>query len=767
MKTTTLLKAGLLGTAAWAMPALAQQVSTPTTSTDGTPKEAQPNTVAGTTPDATTPDRDASEIIVTARKRAESLQDVPLSVSVVSGTRLQEQNIGTIESLNQVAAGFVFRRTPNNTPNLTLRGLGTGTAIDSFEQSVATFIDGTYAGRGQEFNAALFDFDRVEVIRGAQASLLSKNTSLGAISLTTRKPGDTFKINAVGSYEFELGSYNFEAGVDLPLSETIKLRVSGKYDVQHGWVRDVLQGNDVPHNRSASIRGILAFTPSDSIDATLLYQYYDNNTRGLPWEAYNDPTGQIASLNVLAGYNGFETRVDRSKAEGSSFGQTYDKTHGSRAIGTINFNFGEGFTLTSVTSYSDFDQDRYRDTDFQVGDYVDSFYFIGNRQFQQEFRISSPAEGQFIDYLAGVNYYHERWLYNDNLRAQCVGCSALQLSRFTTRGAFRTSDRQTTEDYAAFGQVNVHFTDALTASGGLRYTNDKRRAALERVLITPGAYSQVANQPYPLTTLRRKENNVDGSIGLNWKAMSNLLLYVSASKGTKGGGFINTATNASTPAGAIAAEYGKETAKTYEIGEKLSLPNGGFFNVTLFRTDVSDFQQAIFISPNFVTTSRDLRAKGVEIESSIQLLPGLRLNGQVAYADTRRRDGTRLRPPGAPKWSGNGSITLRQPVTDKLTFTGDVGAEFRTQLFLTDENLTQGYNGNVTTNFIPRGQGYYMINARAGIRSRDGWELAVIGKNLNDKLIYTYGVGYSLIGPGAYVFTNQPRTIALQLSVQY
>ena len=347
------------------------------------------------------------------------------------------------------------------------------------------------------------------------------------------------------------------------------------------------------------------------------------------------------------------------------------------------------------------------------------------------------------------------------------GCSPAQLAIFTTRGTNATNDDQYTTNWAAFAQANLHFTDTLTLSGGVRYTREKRYAIQNRDTIVPGVLTAVIYQGFPTTRLDRRENNVDGSIGLNWKPMPNLLVYASAAKGTKSGGFFNLPTNPTTPVGRAGAEYGNETAKTYEIGEKLSLPNGGFFNVTFFRTDISDFQQAVFVNPTFLTTQRDLRSQGVEIESAIQLLPGLRAQGQVAYANTRRKDAGHFAPPGAPKWTGNASLVLRQPVTDNLTFTGDIGAEFRTSIFLTDENLTQGFGGNFSTLYVPRGQGYYFLNARAGIKSSNGWEVALIGKNLNDKLVYQYAVGYTFIAPGAYVMANQPRTIALQLSVHY
>lgn len=712
-------------------------------------------------------DTSASEIIVTARKRAESAQDVPLSIAVISGTKLQEQNLNSIESLQSVTAGLVIRKTPNNIVNLTLRGLGTGSAVDSFEQSVATFIDGTYAGRGAEFNAALFDFDRIEVIRGAQASLLSKNTSLGAISLTTRKPGDVLAANITASHDFSLGSNTIDAGIDIPLSDTLKVRLAGKFEDQHGYIDNTYYDDKVPRSKNMAGRIIVKYTPTDSLDVTVMYQHYRNRGKGIGVEYYLDPFGQVASLAALAGDTTFETKQDRSKAESSDlFGESYEHTSGNRAVATINYELPSGHTLTSVTSYSDFDSRRQRDTDFIVGDYVNAFYYTANRQFQQELRITSPAEGQFLDYVVGGSYFHEKWLYDDDTFAQCIGCSPAQLAAFPLRGRTQSHDDQRTRDWAAFGQVNLHFTDTLTLSGGVRYTNERRSALLSRTATVPGLLAVILYPPFSPVTLRRKESNVDGSLGVNWKPTNNLLVYVSASKGTKSGGFINFATNPTTPAGALAAEYGNETAHTYEVGGKLTLPAGGFFNVTVFRTDISNFQQAIFINPTYLTTQRDLRSQGVEVETGVQVIPGIRLSGQVTYADTARRDAGHLRPPGAPKWSGNANVSVRQPLTDTLSFTGDFGLEFRSDLFLTDEDRTIGYPG-APNNVIPRSDAYGIINARAGIKSQDGWELALVGKNLNNRHVLQYGTPASLIGTASYVAPNAPRTVAIQVSYKY
>ncbi|MBY8824341.1 TonB-dependent receptor [Sphingomonas colocasiae] len=708
----------------------------------------------------------ANEIVITARKRAESLQDVPMSVAVISGDRLVEQNIGQIENLQSVTAGLIVRKTPNNLVNLTLRGLGTGTAIDAFEQSVATFVDGTYAGRGPEFNAALFDFQRVEIIRGAQASLLSKNTSLGAISLVTQKPGRDFGFNVTGTWDLELGSRSLEAGVDLPLSDIVQVRVAGKYDDQHGYVYNSYFDKDVPRTKNAAGRITLAAQPSDGLDLTLMYQYFQVRQKGMPWEIYSDPSGNLAALSAFAGYPTLEIGANYRQSEGSAQGQSYDRTSGNRIVGTINYEIGGGHTITSVTGYSDFDSERWRDTDLLPGDYLNGTYLQSNKQFQQEIRLSSPAEGQFLDYVVGASYFHEKWFFSDRVVSQCIGCPAALTTgtgRFTLRGSWVSQDHQTTRDLATFAQVNLNFSDTLTLSGGARYTNSRRRATLQRETLVPGAATTVIYQAFAPVTLRRKENNVDGSVALNWKPSSRLMLYGSYSKGTKAGGFNNSATNPSTVAGAMQTEYGNETAHTVEIGEKLTLPGGGFFNVAVFQTNIKGFQQATFNGSFFNITGEDLRARGVEAEAALPLGSNLRLQGQLTYADTVRK-ATGLNPPGAPKWSGNVSLNLEdQEISNGLALNGNVGVEFRSHIFLTNEENTIGFPGR-PNNVVPDSPGYGLINARLGLKADAGWEVALVGRNLNNKKVFEYSVPISFVGNGSYVMLNRPRTVALQLT---
>ncbi len=296
-------------------------------------------------------------------------------------------------------------------------------------------------------------------------------------------------------------------------------------------------------------------------------------------------------------------------------------------------------------------------------------------------------------------------------------------------------------------------------------THEDRSALLSRDVITPGLLTVLLYPGFSPTRLSRSVTYVDGSIGANYKATDDMLIYASASKGTKTGGFLNITADPTTPAGAAKAEYGEETAYTYELGAKLSLPHAGFLNIALFQTDIHHFQQALYQNPSFVTTARNLRSRGAEVELGFQIIDGVRLQGQLAYIDAVRLDTPEhFRALAAPEWSGNANLSVAQPISDSLTFKSDLGAEFRSMIYLTDREATLGYRAG---NVIPSSDGYVKFNARIAIESEQGWGAAIVGRNLTNRKTYEYGAPEAFIGQAALLSVTQPRTIALQLSYKY
>ena len=170
----------------------------------------------------------AGAIVVTARRRVETVQDVPASISLVTAADLQHQNIVNVTDLSSAFSGVVVNNAPNNNAAVSVRGLGTPSASFGFDQSVSLFVDGVYAGRSRDYNTALFDASRVELLRGTQTAILGKNTSLGAISVVSREPGREFSFNGSLTHELELGSTTADIGVDVPVTDTLAIRVASQ-----------------------------------------------------------------------------------------------------------------------------------------------------------------------------------------------------------------------------------------------------------------------------------------------------------------------------------------------------------------------------------------------------------------------------------------------------------------------------------------------------------------------------------------------------------
>jgi iron complex outermembrane receptor protein len=703
---------------------------------------------------------DPSEILVTARKRAESLENVPAAVTVISGLKLEKENLNNYDQLQTFTSGLVIRRNANNQATISIRGLGGGTVIDSFDQSVASFFDGTYVGRGPEFNAAIFDVSSVQLLKGGQASLLSKNTSLGAIVLTTRTPGKDFGFDLTGTQEFRFGSTSLQGGVDIPLSDTVQVRLAGQFQDEQGWIYNRARDTHDPVTRTAAGRITVHWTPVDTFDATLMYQHYDVRQNGFSDRIVNDPLGNLAHLSALNGDTNF--RVGQQNSNSAIFGDSKDNTHGDRAILTANYKMGS-YTLTSVSSYSDFDEKRLFDSDYIVGDYLNAAPHPSNTQQTQEFRIASPTgEDHPFDFVAGAFLYHEKWIYRRSIDAICQPCDAAAHAAYVLTGAFNESDHQNTTTVSLFQQSNLRVTNHITAGLGLRYTHEKRSATLQRDVVTPGPLINVLYNAIPRTTLRRKEDDIDGVATLQYKFNPDLVVYASASKGTKGGGFQNAPTTAS------GAAYKQEKAYSEEIGLKIKLPRNGYFNIDVYNTYVKDFQQSLYTGVAFLFAPRNIRSQGVEADAAIPLSDYLRLEGSVTYQNTRRKDhtaGYNTHPFGAPLWSGNVNLNYNRPIDDKYSLDASAGIEFRSLSYLTDEELTLGDKHASATAVVPPSAAYGKINARLGIQHRDGWEIALIGLNLNNVNTLTYGFPVSLIGRGAIGFYAKPRTVALQFSI--
>ncbi|WP_310533711.1 TonB-dependent receptor [Novosphingobium sp.] len=695
-------------------------------------------------------DETDGEILVTARTRAESVQDVPATVGVITQEAITNSGATNLQQLATVAPGLNMTKAPTgNEIGVTIRGLGSAPGVPSFDSSVSLFVDGVYAPRSREFAASLFDVERIEVIRGTQAALLGKNTSLGAINLISRKPGDTFAVDARASYEFERGSIVASGGIDIPLDDTLHLRVAGSYSHDNGFVKNVVLDNYAPRIRDTAFRGVLVWRPSDSFDVTAIVQH------DVAWN-YGNVVEVIASTGVpellasLAGFPGvIDRNLDRRAASTSprTGGEQDGRLLSNKYSLAANLELGD-HTLTSITAYSRYNETNRADGDAVPGDYVGRTVDEVGTQFSQEVRIVSPSDRP-LDYIVGGLYLDGR-LDNDTLFAANMPFGPAP--GVLIAGQQRTTFVQDNSAISLFAQANYKFEGGFRLTGGIRWTRETKDVDLARVVVVPGFFSTVIFPPYAPFSLSRTEKNFDYSFGVQYEISPDALVYASYGQGTKGGGYAQSVTRLET------AGYQKEIARTFEVGVKLQDPDRKWLlNVAAFDTKVDDFQLVTFTGIQFIVGNTDLKSRGVEVEASWKPVTGLRLFINNTYADAKDR-ATGNPIPLAPKWTGSGGFDYKTDVGANLRFNLNGSVDYRSKRY---------YQQNPATS--PAGEAFTTLNLGVALGAEDdAWEVRLIGRNLTDANALSFSFPLPLLPAGNQGgMSERGRTVALQVSAHF
>lgn len=684
------------------------------------------------------------DIVVTARKRTETVQRVPATINVVSQEVLSNTGSTSILQLASVAPGInIVKPGSGNEVGITIRGLGSLAQVPSFDSSVSLFGDGVYLPRSREFAASMFDVQRIEVIRGTQAALLGKNTSLGAINLVSRKPGDQFAVDYRTSYEFERGSTQFAGGVDIPLAPNLALRVAGLFSDDQGWVFNRVTKDHEPHRKDVAGRAVLRWDATENLDVTAIVQSGLSRNRGSGVE-FTETDGTPEFLAALAGYSGvIEGTLNRVNAQTSAIG-ALDRLATHRYSLIANLKLGD-YTLTSTTGYSDYDENDRQDVDFVPGDYLNRLVNESGRQFSQEIRVASPADRPF-DFIVGALYLNGRL---ENKTEIDANYPFGPFPGVNLAGSLRTDFLQNTEAVSVFGQANYKLTDRLRVTLGGRYTHERKDVDLAREVLQPGLVSLVVFPPYAPFSMKHAESNFDYSVGVQYDLGANAMLFASYGKGTKSGGFAQSVTLLED------AGYNKEIARTAEVGLKLQdATRRWLFNISAFNTNVDGFQEVTFDGFSFIVGNTNLRSRGFELEAYWRPIQGLRISLNSTYTDAKDKI-TGFRAPLAPEWSGIGDINYRSGLTRQLDVIIDASVDYRTRRYYLPDPAAS-----------PSGAPFTTINLSVAVaRHDDAWELRLIGRNITNKLALASGNPAPFLPAGNQVGTaERGRTIALQLS---
>lgn len=729
-------------------------------------------------------DEGLTEIIVTAQKRSQSVQDVPVTVAAISGESLAAGGNKDLFQAVTLVPGVVFSRAADDGLALTFRGLGTSARPQAFEQSVALFTDGVFFGKGRLYSTSFFDVDRMEFIKGTQSTLLGKNASLGAISIVTRQPGKEFAFEARGGYEFEYGGYTVDAAADLPLGDAAALRVAAHYNDYDGWVRNSFTGHDGPQQKDLGLRATLRLDPSDGIRVTASYQYADNQQIGTNTQFVGP---------MPPGYdNGVLDGEARSFTAATSDGETHHRTRSHIANLKAEFDLGD-HVFVSQTAYVRYKLDFLDDFDFTPDDAINFARDEKYKQFTQELRLQSPTGGQF-EYMGGLFYLDSKW---DSLEGQLWGVQAFPpppapISGQLFNGFFYNDFQQDSKAYSAFASGTWRFSDMVRLSGGVRWTREEKDIVYGR---TPGAlltiWNTVANPLFDPTPLSHNANFLDGNVSLQIDLSKQVMAYASFGHGSKSGGYVETNTIAIDPAllvgGKVPAalvEAGSriedEYTKSYEIGLKTTLLDRRLrLNVAGFWTDIKNFQDTVFTGGplGFITFNGPARSKGVEVEFAYQPVRELQFNGGLTYADATNViqpidaatalpavDGAgnpvfaRYRRSQAPKITVNAGATYTAALADDFDLKLNGSVRHRSSMYNQRQELFR--TGALTT-----------VDLGVGVASPDGrWGVDLLAKNVFNEVGEDFASPSvdPRFGPAAYLGAiSRRRTVMLSAHIKY
>ncbi|WP_051229861.1 TonB-dependent receptor [Haliea salexigens] len=715
------------------------------------------------------------EVVVTAQKRSQSLQDVPISINAVSGEKLREAGITRIADLQVYVPNLTMSEAAIGS-NIYIRGVGSQ-VNQGFEQSVGTYVDGIYFGRPRQLRAPFFDLERVEVLRGPQSILFGKNSIAGALNLVTAKPTDEFEGSISALLEPDHGELETSLVLSGPITDALAGRLAVRYREIDGFIDNVAKDLDEMETEETVVRGALRWDATENLQVDLKLETGEFNSVGRNSIIIGSPApgGATPVLNDF-------TRKAALDPEFSD--NNYDN-----ATLTLNYQLGE-FELVSTTGWSAYDYTEEVDTDFGVGSTVQSPAAEDFEQLSQELRLVSPL-GQTFEHILGVFYQTSETDYAEPARITLPSV-AVELDR----NFFSDSDL-----WAVFGQSTWNVSNNFRATLGLRYTVEDKEGGrklvtrnLDGSVFNPLGLSGFAELGMPLPPLgvtphdlrgERDEEVVTPLLNLQWDVATDAMLYASVSTGYKAGGFDARSNRATLPDGRPALEFEEEEALSMELGAKLGLMDGAAeLNVAVFRTEYDDLQVSVFdgVLGFDVQNAASATTQGLEMDGRWQLTDKLRLTGAFAYTDFEfedYEDGACYKGQqpnqvvdGVPfcDWSGN---------TNQFTpeFSGTLGVDFVQPVFgnlelrsTLDVIYSDDYYAAPDLDPNALQDSYVKLNARFALGRADGtWEVALVGKNLTDEEIITFANDVPLTGPvtSYFAFVERPRTVAVQATYNF
>lgn len=709
-----------------------------------------------------------TEIVVTARRREEKLQDVPIAVTAIGGEALDQRGFDGVTDVAQVAPNLQF--TPGQGGNsggvsAFIRGVGENDFIITSDPAVALYIDGVYVARSFGATTELLGIDRIEVLRGPQGSLFGKNTIGGAINVVSRIPdGDRLE------GDIRYGSFNdlrLRANVETGLTDTLSIGVAALGEWGEGWQK-VPSGKNLG-NRNVQAGRVSFHYDASPVDAVLTVD-------GLRRRQNSTPHAMLAFTPTF--FSGLQsaflgaccTVSDSIRRTDTTADLNRDDTDAANATLTLSVDVGAG-TLKSISAYRWVHAVFGRDGDASAAvNYAGDIHDESAHQLSQELQYSTDLFGDRGTLLLGAYAFRERTrddtrlIVADGLYPALIGAGSDPALATALDFNIDFANRQQTTNYALFGNATFDITDALTLELGGRYTWEKkafRQSAMR-------AYSgQPLLAGLPSYRLREDWKAFTPRASLSYKFAPDILGYASFSRGFRSGGFNGRPTSVEE-----IGSYDPEYLTAWEAGVKTQLGGRVTLNVSAFRNDYKDQQLLIStVSPatGLIVVRTDnagkSRIQGIEIETDVRVSRGLRLSGSFGYLDAKYLRYTSViggvptdvsfrKPKQAPDLTASGSIVYSAALSDAVDASFRLDAAYRSLTYIDVENTP-----------ILRAPDHAILNASAEFTlPARGLSIRLAVDNITDKRVLTAGYDASTSFGFVEGYFNDPRRYSVTLS---
>jgi iron complex outermembrane receptor protein len=733
----------------WRYCAAVSAIAAALTSTDGARAQTAPAVPAS---DAQT-SANLAEVVVTAEKRAENLQVVPISMAVVQGAELAKFDTFDLRDLTSFVPNLYVMVSPGNDA-IFIRGFGSNATNFAFDPAVSEYVDGIYGGNTRQFRDPFFDIDHVEVLRGPQGALFGKNTAAGAINIVTAAPTSYFDAAATVDYNATRSGVDAWAYVSGPVTDTLRARLAVKFTDLDGYITNEATGDKDPREHDVTARLTLLYSPISILDVTTMVEFGSYTTLGS-----NTVTTSLTTPEPV-------TLVRDADSPFGSPERDYEASV--NASTTANLKLGD-MTLTSITGFSGFDAERDENAGadnptIYAPDFDEKF-----SQLSEELRLLSPI-GKKFEYVVGAYFDFSDYKLDNIERYDLLG----GLLNGEISGLFK----QRADTYSVFGQGTYHITDALRLIGSLRYTRTDKAASFDQFL----NFGAPLAAPTFLTG-RLGEDDLDPSATIQYDVTRDIMLYATYGHGSIAGGFVSNST------GVLANTFmfQPERSTNYEGGVKSSFADHRVvLDLSIYDTKFDNLQVSVYDPSlaSFVTgNAASATSKGVE--ASLQWLPVRRfdLTASGAYTDAKYNNfpgatclatetvaqcnpaspasieanniaGTPL--PWTSKWTASVQAHYTAPLGDALRLDATANLHYRSAFF-TSASLSPIWGTQ---------SGVAKIDLRLQVGDDHGkWDLALVGRNLTNQITVDFASAWPAPltnNPHAFQEVDEPRVFEIE-----